>query len=518
MQPFVQNQSSSAPPPRGPTPLHPQVSPNMFPNPLQMQAQAQLGFMNPQLPNPFNNNNNNNSNGNNNNNNNGYMGNVGRPPGFMGMPNFNALQLQFQPLPGQNFGQNPGFLGNMGGQFSGWQNQGQNMNQVGGVMLNPVQVAALSQLLGCVNQVANGMIPQNAAFLGNPQLGPVKPNGGLQQQGNFGQQLPVGSQPMQNVPMMPFAPALTLPQNIQSQNLQNQGNHVRTQGMHNPNGRHNQNKNFSKNSGREASNWRSPNSKPQLMNKGRKGAQSADSENSANQSKSEKQRPLIQLYTEKEIQKWREERKKNYPTKDIVQKKLSQKQANADAAAEEAKLRREQLKEVLAKQVELGFDVPEIPSHYLLDDEGLGNKNGRNKRPLNNGRHQNRFNKRGRFDKTNRFPSNRSTEDNNGAREQFVTKATEENKNGSKAPTKEPTLLEKLLSTDMKRDKSRLLQAFRFMVMNSFFTDTTERPLNYPKVIVEERGDGGNEESSLKELNEIIEAEGCCQEEGEITD
>ncbi|KAK9735053.1 hypothetical protein RND81_04G180800 [Saponaria officinalis] len=524
MLPFVQNMStnqssSSSAPPRGSTPLHQQVTgipPNMFPNPLQMQPQ--MGFINPQLSNPYNNNNSNSSN-------NGYnlnMGNVGRPPGFMGMPNFNALQQQFQPQPGfslQNFGQNPGFSGN--GQFGGWQNQGQNMNQLGGVMLNPAQVAALSQLLGCVNQVAQGMVPQNPAFLGNPQLGLVQPNAGLQQQqGNFGQQVPVASQQLQNVPPMPFAPALTLPHNNQSQNLQNQGNYGKKQGMHNANGRHNQNKNFTKNPGREASNWRSPNSKPQQMNKGRKESQSAGSENSANQTKSGKQRPLVQLYSEKEIQKWREERKKNYPTKDIVQKKLLQKQANADAAAEEAKLRRQQLKEVLAKQVELGFEVPEIPSHYLSDDEGLVNKRGRNKRPLNNGRHQNRFNKRGRFDRSNRFPSNRGTEDNNGPHNHFSTKPKEENKNGSKACIKEPSLLEKLLSTDMKRDKSRLLQAFRFMVMNSFFTDPTEeKPLNFPKVIVEERGDGGNEEeSSFKELNNMIEAHGGCQEEGEITD
>ncbi|KAH9606302.1 hypothetical protein KSS87_020635 [Heliosperma pusillum] len=549
MLPFAQNlqnqssSSSSSVPPRASAPLHHQVSgapSNIFPNLAQMQPQMGLGFINPQLPNPFNNNNNNNNNGFNFN-----MVNGVRPQGFMNMPNFNALQQnsllgslqalqqQCQPQPGfcpQSFGQNSGFmgngqLGNMGqnmipgssnpglGNFGGWQNQGQNMNQLGGVMLNPAQVAALSQLMGCVNQVAQGMVPQNAAFLGNPQLGIAQPNGGLQQQGTFPPQL-------QNVPAMPFNPAMAQAQHNQTPNLQNPGNHGKNQGMHISNARHNQNRNFVNNPGRDASNLRSPKSKHQQMIKGGKGIESGDPKHSANQNKTEKRKPLFLLYTDKEIQKWREERKKNYPTKDIVQKKMSQKQANADAANEEAKLRRQQLKEVLAKQVELGFEVPEIPSHYMLDDENLSHGKGRNKRS-NNGRHQNRFNKRGKFDKNNRFPSNRNTDDNKPFSEEHEPFApnlkVEENK-GRKTPIKEPTLLQKLLSADMKRDNNRLLQAFRFMTMNLFFMDKTEEPLDFPTVVVKESGDGNNDESSLKELVGSVEAGGGCQEEGEITD
>ncbi|XP_074312355.1 uncharacterized protein LOC141647887 [Silene latifolia] len=542
MLPFAQNiqnqSSSSSVPPRASAPLHPQVPgtpSNIFPNLVQMQPQ--MGFINPQLSNPFNNNINNNNNGFNLN-----MVNGGRPQGFMNMPNFNplqqnsllgslqALQQQCQPQPGfcqQNSGfMGNGQLGNMGqnmipgnmnpglGNFGGWQNQGQNMNQLGGVMLNPAQVAALSQLMGCVNQVAQGMVSQNAPFLGNPQLGLVQPSGGLQQQGNFPPQL-------QNGPAMPFNPAMAQPQHNQTPNLQNQGSYSKNQGMHISNARHNQNSNFVNNPRRDASNLWSPKPKHQQMNKGGKGMESADPKNSANQNKTEKRKPLFLLYTDKEIQKWREERKKNYPTKDIVQKKLSQKQANADAADEEAKLRRQQLKEVLAKQVELGFDVPEIPSHYMLDDENVSHGKGRNKRQVNNGRHQNRFNKRGKFDRNNRFPPKRNTDDNNHLSEDYehsATKLKEGENKGRKTPIKEPSLMQKLLSADMKRDNNRLLQAFRFMTMNSFFMDKTEEPLSFPTVVVKETGDVNNDESSLKELIGSVEAHGDCQEEGEITD
>lgn len=205
---------------------------NMLPN--LMQIQSQMGFTN------FN----------------PSMGNAQMPPGFMNVPNFNALQnghpgggsimgsvqhnSGFSP---NNFGQNLNVLGfpingqlsNLGqgnqtpqlfghnplsnGQF-GWQNQLQNMNQLGNMpMLNPSQVNALTQLLGCANQVAQAMNSQNAAFLGNPQLGFGQPNGGLQQ-GGFSQQLPVAPQQLQNVSVLPSNPAASSHPQCQPSNLQ----------------------------------------------------------------------------------------------------------------------------------------------------------------------------------------------------------------------------------------------------------------------------------------------------------
>lgn len=54
--------------------------------------------------------------------------------------------------------------------------------------------------------------------------------------------------------------------------------------------------------------------------------------------------------------------------------------------------------------------------------------------------------------------------------------------------TRKPTLLEKLLSADIKRDKSHLLQAFRFVIMNSNLKEFPEQPLKLPLIMVEETG------------------------------
>ncbi|KAH7548399.1 hypothetical protein JRO89_XS14G0119600 [Xanthoceras sorbifolium] len=144
-------------------------------------------------------------------------------------------------------------------------------------------------------------------------------------------------------------------------------------------------------------------------------------------------RSLALIYTDLEIQQWREERRKNYPSKAIIEKKLAEKTSSSKVIDREAKMRREQLKEILAKQAELGVEVAEIPSHYLSDSEKQPYGREENTRP-------------------------------------------------------KPTLLQKLLSTDIRRDKSRLLQAFRFMVMNTFFKDLPEKPLKFPLVIVKENG------------------------------
>jgi len=220
-----------------------------------LQIQSQMGFVNPQSSVPFNGLNTN-------------LGNGNRPPGPMNIPNFNLLQngqvgnsilgsapqvqsqggfipqnfMQnlnvpvngqlgsvVQGTPAQLFGynpmnmprnSNPGTPNFQSGQF-GWQNQVQNMNQLGNLaLLNPSQVAALAQLMGCANQVAQSTVPQNSAFVANAlQLGALQPNG-VAQQTNFGQQVPVASQQMQKVSLTPSNRTFPHPKNNQGPSWQ----------------------------------------------------------------------------------------------------------------------------------------------------------------------------------------------------------------------------------------------------------------------------------------------------------
>ncbi|XWS74644.1 hypothetical protein CRYUN_Cryun01aG0015700 [Craigia yunnanensis] len=176
----------------------------------------------------------------------------------------------------------------------------------------------------------------------------------------------------------------------------------------------------------------------------------------------EKRRSFALTYTEQEIRQWREERKNYYPTKANIKKKLSGKAVDSEVI----KLRSEQLKDILAKQAELGVEVAEIPSHYLLGSgkevSGLSAKRGR---------FEMRHDTRGRSDKRDRFSKKRRS-------------TNEESFDGISFNKRSPTLLQKLLSADIRKDKSSLLQVFRFMVINSFFKDWPEKPLKFPLVVV----------------------------------
>jgi hypothetical protein len=90
-------------------------------------------------------------------------------------------------------------------------------------------------------------------------------------------------------------------------------------------------------------------------------------------------------------------------------------------------------------------------------------------------RFQNKFNKRGRYDKKDRFAKKHRLADKDSS-------------NISSLNKRKPTLLQKLLSADIGRYKSHLLQVFRFMVMNSFFKDMPDKPLKFPLVMVKESG------------------------------
>ncbi|XP_018445063.1 uncharacterized protein LOC108816986 isoform X2 [Raphanus sativus] len=186
-------------------------------------------------------------------------------------------------------------------------------------------------------------------------------------------------------------------------------------------------------------------------------------------------RPYIPNYPPKEVQQWRQARRKNFPTKLNVEKKIKKNDSNS-GLDDEAKLRRQQLREVLAKQRELGVEVAEVPSHYLSnpveqvngDNSGqFQNKDGRKGRFRHNKR---RYGGKDKFDKRRKFQDKDSSEES------------------STITTREPTLLEKLLSADIKKDKIQLLQVLRFMEMNSFFKESPEGPLKFPLVMVEETG------------------------------
>lgn len=138
----------------------------------------------------------------------------------------------------------------------------------------------------------------------------------------------------------------------------------------------------------------------------------------------------------------------------------------------------QQLREILNKQKELGVLVEE--SHSLLDskEQELGRDENRGPLPKN-GRLKKNFGKRGRYDKKDRLAKTRRLHDNGSS-------------DVSSLNQRKPTLLQKLLDADVRRDRSRLLQVFRFMMLNSFFKDWPEKPLNFPAVMVKESGCGDN--------------------------
>lgn len=151
----------------------------------------------------------------------------------------------------------------------------------------------------------------------------------------------------------------------------------------------------------------------------------------------------------------------------------------------------------MAKQAELGCEVAEIPSCYLSDTEQQTDGMQQNSKAFGKrGRFQNKFDKRGKFQQRDRFPKRQRYENRHspGLANGRTTNLRVENK-------KEPSLLKKLLSSEIKKDKKRLLQVFRFMVANKFFENWPETPLRFPPVIVKE---SGVESEIVQEKSELI--------------
>lgn len=170
------------------------------------------------------------------------------------------------------------------------------------------------------------------------------------------------------------------------------------------------------------------------------------------------------------------------------------------------------------KQAELGCEVAEIPACYFSDSEKQVYERKDNVRALNKKeKFQNKFNKRGRFNQDDRVPKKRSfvNRDTPGTCSQ-TDNLTQNRRVGNSASIishgaskkEQPTLLQKLLSADIRRDKQHLLQVFKFIVMNSFFKDFPDQALKFPRVAV--KGNVLDERS--KEISEDI-----FQECGEST-
>lgn len=163
----------------------------------------------------------------------------------------------------------------------------------------------------------------------------------------------------------------------------------------------------------------------------------------------------------------------------------------------------QQLKEILAKQAELGVEVAEIPSHYLNDAEmpSNGNEKEENTRLKKRGRFQNRNDKRGRRNRED--PANKKQK----------SKEADSSNNNHALENKKPTLLQKLLSKDIKKDQSSLVQVLRFITMNSFFKDFPEKPLKFPSVTVKE---SGFTEELPEEDKAVIGGEDASQESSKL--
>ncbi|KAK8916978.1 hypothetical protein KSP39_PZI022721 [Platanthera zijinensis] len=185
-----------------------------------------------------------------------------------------------------------------------------------------------------------------------------------------------------------------------------------------------------------------------------------------------RKRPLAVIYSESEVRQWRDSRKRNFPTRTNIEKKLTPSSEKKEDMDSDAKALRQQLKEILAKQAELGVPVAEIPPNYLREPkvQTLGNINTHRASNTHVNTQYNKFN-------NSKRPALRSY---NWNAKRLKFKNEEPSSYTPVVRKREPTLLRKLLNADIRRDKSQLLQAFRFMVLNSFFKNSPNEPLVFP--------------------------------------
>ncbi|KAL9262806.1 hypothetical protein AKJ16_DCAP16167 [Drosera capensis] len=389
-------------------------------------------------------------------------------------------------------------------------------SQIRGNSPSPSQAAPYGpRMMPCANQVAShGIGPPSNAFVASQQSGHMQTGGNLMQK-NLPQHNIVSS--VMNANAFNQQPASQIRGNSPSPSVsassitQQKGNFGKRDGTHTLFLGRNKKKGFRPHPKHEVPNQRSHTSQNDRLHNargnrclsnqnGRRGAsydggRASGLGNSASPSKAGKPRALAVPYTDREILQWREERKRHYPTEFNIKKvtllKLANKQTNAGTKSND-KLWRQQLKDVLAKQVELGFEVPEISPHYLSDSDEWAFQHEQEGKPFNKNKFQHSNNKLGRFKRHKQFGGKPDLAEKRpyGKHQPSLKRKRFENdyRSHSAPALREPTLLQKLLSADIKQEKSHLLQAFRFMVMNSFFKDWPETPLKFPQVIVNEAG------------------------------
>ncbi|KAL4558756.1 hypothetical protein LXL04_036958 [Taraxacum kok-saghyz] len=205
----------------------------------------------------------------------------------------------------------------------------------------------------------------------------------------------------------------------------------------------------------------------------------------------EKKKVPTLKYTDEEIKQWREARKKHYPTN------INHQNSNEH---DTSILRRQQLKEILAKQAELGCEVADVPSHYLSGGSSQNQLTEKHQKQFPTEKH--RFNNK----RQTPFQNDRITK----------KKRPHHNPNKTNDPVRDPSLLQKLLTRDIKRDQNHLLQVFRFMAVNSFFSGgPTDKCLRFPRVIV---GPDVADCSVVGEGGDVAGDVESEEEEGQITD
>ncbi|KAF7154546.1 hypothetical protein RHSIM_Rhsim01G0121600 [Rhododendron simsii] len=447
------------------------------------------------------------------------MPHLGQYPGGGFCPqNLNPMSLAPMNLiqsPNQFFAHNSGNLPQypspnpifLNGQFC-WQNPMQAINQF--VQMPPSNCGQPDprsmQLYS--NQVSQGLAPQNPAFFPNPQFGILHTNAGLQPNqdqhkltlstmgANATAQSHNNTQGSQGNSPLPPSFASALQQHTQkdfhsSGSTESQGNLRKDSGINNWNNnwKNSQNRKFTRDLTRDESHRGS--SKPQFHNmQNAKGKFSFHNQNRGKERHSKSAKPSTTVM------------KQLAP---LVLTAPYQKLAETDVIVKDAMLRRQnlfwgdnnqqsclqRLKEILAKQAELGCEVAEIPPCYLSDSEKQGCRKEVGNKALKKN-FQNKYNKRGRFHRKERFSKKQQLADHDSSNltnpdEQFSKKQKLRDNDSRTMPylnKKQPTLLQRLLSADIRRDKHRLLQVFRFMVMNSFFKDLPEKPLRFPLVRV----------------------------------
>jgi hypothetical protein len=143
----------------------------------------------------------------------------------------------------------------------------------------------------------------------------------------------------------------------------------------------------------------------------------------------------------------------------------------------DAALNVQELKEILAKQQELGFELPELPPGYLSETENRGDER---KSKWKTQHRDSRFGNRNSNSNTKRPKFERG--DSQSQRPKVWNNT--HRGDGVVPKSRESTLLQKLLSSDIRRDRHRLLHTFKFMAMNNFFKEWPDKPLEFPSVKV----------------------------------